>query len=914
MKIKSLLVVALLVALAAGNLNAQVSLPLSQTFEDDDMQGWTFLDINNICDYHGISTEANHTPGLTTGRSYWVAVPEGYCYLVSPKLEDNNGVVVDFWYTNFLDGLISSFQVGYTTSGSISLDASFNPEAFHWGEDIVASQGHANDYGVGDPGWTEYNNEFPEGTTYIAIQYPSLDVIYLFVDDFTISEAACPKPSNLEVVPGANSFDLSWSGNNDSYELQYAPFQFCDFEYGNQAQFNSEWTSFSDGVSGTWLGATNEPGHGGSGKCAFSNLKGLSGNNYLVSPKVPLRGNVSFYACCEPEGSIKSESVGTQFQVLVYPGNEISEANVKDFISLESPITAVEDQYMQYSFSLDNNYASYEGYVIICHIREEEIGQYAYFYHLLIDDIAFYSNGWTSVEDISGNQYRMTALMPETHYAIQMRGVCDENSSSSWTDPLYVRTFPENTMPTSYELIHDGKWNVATNWKDWYIPQNVTDNVTISANAVIPAGCMAKGNVTISAPGGSLTIMDGGQYTGNSVNATVHKTILGCNYNTSDNTGYTLIATPMGSTVYNNSTQTNLATGDYDLYSYLPEPSDGKEWINFKYANNELNTLYANEGYLYANGSTLDMVFMGELNEDYDYSLVYDENSLLKSLRLAGNSFMHDQTFYVYDMDDQPKTANFLTMNAAGDGFETSSGHSFTAQPMQGFFVQAGGEGWKLSTEELDMASGQNVESVSLINIKASRNRGSAIDNAIVCFSDAPLMNKFYLNENVSSIYVPMNGREMAVVRSAGQGEIPVNFKAGENGNYTLSVEPENVEMNYLHLIDNMTGADIDLLAEPSYTFSAKTSDYASRFRLVFSANDNDESTSEAFAYFNGSEWSVSNMGEATLQVVDMLGRIVKSETINGNATISTANFGAGIYVMRLINGENVMTQKIVVR
>jgi hypothetical protein len=35
-----------------------------------------------------------------------------------------------------------------------------------------------------------------------------------------------------------------------------------------------------------------------------------------------------------------------------------------------------------------------------------------------------------------------------------------------------------------------------------------------------------------------------------------------------------------------------------------------------------------------------------------------------------------------------------------------------------------------------------------------------------------------------------------------------------------------------------MTGADIDLLQTPSYTFEAKTSDHASRFRLVFSTDD----------------------------------------------------------------------------
>ena len=123
----------------------------------------------------------------------------------------------------------------------------------------------------------------------------------------------------------------------------------------------------------------------------------------------------------------------------------------------------------------------------------------------------------------------------------------------------------------------------------------------------------------------------------------------------------------------------------------------------------------------------------------------------------------------------------------------------------------------------------------------------------------------------------------------------------------------ENVEFNYLHLIDNLTGMDVDLLQTPSYTFEAKTNDYASRFRLVFSANSANEQNAETFAYFNGSNWTVSNLGEATLQVVDVTGRTVSSETINGNATISL-NQTPGVYMLRLVNGNSVKVQKVVVR
>jgi len=119
----------------------------------------------------------------------------------------------------------------------------------------------------------------------------------------------------------------------------------------------------------------------------------------------------------------------------------------------------------------------------------------------------------------------------------------------------------------------------------------------------------------------------------------------------------------------------------------------------------------------------------------------------------------------------------------------------------------------------------------------------------------------------------------------------------------------------YFHLIDNMTGADVDLLVNPNYTFEANTGDNANRFRLVFDANAIEEnaSTSSAFAYFNGSEWVIANNGESTLQVIDMMGRVLSSETLSGNTNV-TLNQVPGVYMLRLVNGSDVKVQKVMVR
>ena len=109
-----------------------------------------------------------------------------------------------------------------------------------------------------------------------------------------------------------------------------------------------------------------------------------------------------------------------------------------------------------------------------------------------------------------------------------------------------------------------------------------------------------------------------------------------------------------------------------------------------------------------------------------------------------------------------------------------------------------------------------------------------------------------------------------------------------------------------------MTGADVDLLQTPSYTFKANMTDYESRFKLVFVSNGATDN-SETFAFCSNGNWIICYEGEATLQVIDVMGRILSSETINGSVS-KAIHATPGVYMLRLVNGNDVKVQKIVVR
>ena len=241
----------------------------------------------------------------------------------------------------------------------------------------------------------------------------------------------------------------------------------------------------------------------------------------------------------------------------------------------------------------------------------------------------------------------------------------------------------------------------------------------------------------------------------------------------------------------------------------------------------------------------------------------------------------------------------FFRMNADGDGFIPATG---AINPMEGFFVQATNS---VESQVFSITREQLVNSRS-VNVNLSKD-DALCDRAILRFDNGNILEKFQFNQNSTKLYIPQGSKDYAVVRSNAQGEMPVNFKAQSNGTYTISVNAENLEASYLHLIDNMTGNDIDLLATPSYSFNAKTSDYASRFKLVFAVES--ENLDSNFAFVSNGQIIIN--GQGNVQVIDVLGRIITNvETSYG---VSTENMVPGMYILRLINGSDVKTQKIVI-
>ena len=361
--------------------------------------------------------------------------------------------------------------------------------------------------------------------------------------------------------------------------------------------------------------------------------------------------------------------------------------------------------------------------------------------------------------------------------------------------------------------------------------------------------------------------------------------------------GYYLIASPIGEVSPTN--VGGMLDNEYDLY-YFDQAQD-LEWINYKA--NPFN-MTIGKGYLYANQEDVTLTFTGTpYSGDGTVELVYDDNAVdFKGWNLVGNPF--NETAYIAD------GRAFYTMNA--DGSEIEAATSTSIEAMEGIFVIAtqDGETMTFSTEP--------IESKGQIVLNITQNRGNSIDRAIVRF-EGNTLPKFMLNEHNTKVYIPNDGEDFAVVRSKKSGKLPVNFEPAENGTYTINVNPENLNMKYLHLVDNQTGDDIDLLRTPSYSFESNTTDYADRFVLVFKVAVNPfhqlvvKDDTKVFGFYSNGEWIINNEGDAILQVVDVNGQIMSNEEINGSVS-KHIDAAPGVYMLRLIKGKDIMVQKIVIK
>ncbi len=430
-----------------------------------------------------------------------------------------------------------------------------------------------------------------------------------------------------------------------------------------------------------------------------------------------------------------------------------------------------------------------------------------------------------------------------------------------------------------------------------------------------------------------------------------------------------LQAAPMGMTYgaatgYGNPVSVSAMSGNYmpnglldqsevtwDLYSFF-EPQ--YHWINLKRAsddhwhfeNEHAQIIYENEptflqgkGYMAAISQDSYLSNSGTLNNGNDDITVTLTKKSSQQDELGCNLLGNPYQAYL-DMNAFFATNNSYLGNsywvyiAEGDNYiagncTASTNYalpSVTLHPHQAFFV-------KTDTDEVDATFNYGMATADpkgysyfrgrmdypLVNLFATDSFGKR--DLTVIEVNRPVMDgspKLRTMNNANfELYARMNREDYSILfTEEGTERVAVCFKAKEDGTYTLSWDTQNGEFEYLMLIDNITGGKYDMLATDHYNFEAKATDLATRFYVVFHADEGDDPDNpndDIFAYFNGNAWIVNGQGQ--LELVDVMGHKLFSNYLSGDTNeVHFGELAAGTYMICLVTKENqVKTQKIVI-
>ena len=410
-------------------------------------------------------------------------------------------------------------------------------------------------------------------------------------------------------------------------------------------------------------------------------------------------------------------------------------------------------------------------------------------------------------------------------------------------------------------------------------------------------------------------------------------------------------------------------SADYMDHWYENENSHGNH-NKLQYFNEA--TFLEGKGYLVAVRDTTMLMADGTLNNDRKKASVSYSNDdyitpfwpsyaqMLRAVNLVGNPYQSyldftkfaetnsayliggDQASYAV-MDQDSTSYIYYTAKASINGIDASP----YIHPMQSFFVRVDyseDDGWvtgKSLTFENDMRIAakwrpglEATEGISpyrglrpnypLVNLICTDSNGkrdyTTVETGRPDVGGGHKMRGLHAGNAVIYAHYNNNSYQTAFT-PAGVSEVPVRFDAIEPDNFTIRWNTMHGDFSYLHLIDNLTGMDIDCLTNSEYRFQGKPTDYKSRFKLVFHCTGIDEEPDDTtndngttnFAFQMDDELVVN--GEGTLQLFDINGRcLLSTQAVGEQSTISLPRVAAGIYVLRLTNHNQTKVQKMVIK
>lgn len=470
-----------------------------------------------------------------------------------------------------------------------------------------------------------------------------------------------------------------------------------------------------------------------------------------------------------------------------------------------------------------------------------------------------------------------------------------------------------------------GAWNLASNWSKGSTP-TITEDVIINGNATIESGNIAAKSITINS--GSLTINsgatltvsdlflnknpkafiinDGAQVFQNNANVVATYNMLidrPMSWGNDTKGGWQFIASPITNAKIDGFKPESET--DYDLFKY--DGTQELQWINYKNHGTDFETTFQQgRGYIVSYEAETTAEFEGIINNARTFSFTdvkaYDAENHYNNFYLLGNPFP-------FNMD-----WGKMTISGVYNGYATISNidgsydyhTSGTINAGDGFMVKSTG-----ATPVLSYAHNvrSSAEKHASLDISASNIYGS--DNVIINLAgqeEEGFTKLDNLNENIAEIYVENAGAKYGIFSfDEDVNEVKLGFRAAKPGTHIIRVNADG-NFEYVTLVDNITGKEVNML-EGEYAFTVySTEEGKGRFSIKFCKKATSE---ENFVYQSGDELIIE--GDGLVQIIDVMGRVVYNNELNGTSRINVGHLNEAVYIVRRVNGNDIKTQKVLV-
>jgi hypothetical protein len=274
-----------------------------------------------------------------------------------------------------------------------------------------------------------------------------------------------------------------------------------------------------------------------------------------------------------------------------------------------------------------------------------------------------------------------------------------------------------------------------------------------------------------------------------------------------------------------------------------------------------------------------------------------------------------------------PAASNYGVINSAGG--TGTNGVTRYVSAMQGFFVRAKSSGNLGVTNDIRVLQAplwlkRSMEAEnSNLSITVNSEDGKGFDEVQLCFGSGDnkggAMKLFSPVETAPGLFLPIKDQNYSLrylTDTVDNPTVPVMFKSGLDGYYTLQINEASDQFAQIILEDTQLHTFQDIKLNNTYRFKSLKTDDQKRFIIHFTKIQKTVTSDMPVLVYTTNNKLVVNLAQVNLEtevmVSDMMGRILLKENLQGESVNDlTVNSKTQVLIVSLRNKSETIFRKV---